>query len=640
MQNLNDGDRELWLSQYIDNELDDDARAAVAEKLRTDLVWRVEFDSMQGAERLVGAATRRFHEDDGFSQAVIAVVKTNAGARKIKQPLRLTQRKHRIARSSTNWPLRFAAMTALCCGAVFIWHAYTVRPGHDSNTAALKSPFLSRIEVTEETRSVSWPDGTNIVARRGSIIQGQGERSVKLSGEALFHVARSATPFIVNTDGKYQFQALGTRFDVKNTPEGMRVRVAEGHVRVSAADSDKTVDAFGGTEVLPGLQTKSFDPRVVSVAWGRSPNSAKGAGSESVENVVPPWSQLGGSASHTSTTPLRGPANLVTQRTPKFYEFPSSAGGQWPVAGVVLSSENNAFVLLNGKAGKTKLLQLSLIAPDSGWKTWAEFSGTIDFPPVLTPRNLVVVATSNGVVTAYKAAGETVWSHNESGMVQALCASPDGMILLSTPSGLTALNDQDGSVIWRFAGMDIQAPATILANNLICTASRYGGMTVLDRAGQVVNKFKWSRETSHAPVAAASGSEVWLTSNDGYVAKVSIDKGLRDEKYFGWHLKCDPILSGLLGIGSAVMGFDRPAAVTAPAEDTVVAIVQDGRNEIYAGYRGGVLHWKAPTPAAAMAEMKEPEFTSVAKGEVVKSGLALFSGNLIVTTSRGIQIFE
>ncbi|MCY3024276.1 MAG: hypothetical protein NTW87_35310, partial [Planctomycetota bacterium] len=162
---------------------------------------------------------------------------------------------------------------------------------------------------------------------------------------------------------------------------------------------------------------------------------------------------------------------------------------------------------------------------------------------------------------------------------------------------------------------------------------------VVERSGNVVVRRSWPRVLLQAPFAAAGG-DVWLASTDGYVARLSLEKGGVVEKHLGAQLKCAPLADGVFGLGGTVSRLDGPVAIVTPASDDVVALVRDGQGSIFVGYRKGVLHLRADKATSDATQMKSVGFSNVAEGEIVKNGLAITAGKLIVTTTRGIQVFE
>ncbi len=89
-----------------------------------------------------------------------------------------------------------------------------------------------------EQRSVSLPDGSTVHLNARSKVRVRYSQQMRLidlrQGQALFDVAQeSARPFIVASDA-VRVSAIGTKFDVNRTPNGITVTVVEGRVAVSS----------------------------------------------------------------------------------------------------------------------------------------------------------------------------------------------------------------------------------------------------------------------------------------------------------------------------------------------------------------------------------------------------------------------
>jgi len=109
--------------------------------------------------------------------------------------------------------------------------------------ARLPETFSKITAVNGIKKEITLKDGTTVFLNSGSSIFvssafGLKSRTVKLSGEAFFHVHRDATrPFIIHT-GKIATTVLGTSFDINAYPEDdhVKVTVATGKVKVEAKD--------------------------------------------------------------------------------------------------------------------------------------------------------------------------------------------------------------------------------------------------------------------------------------------------------------------------------------------------------------------------------------------------------------------
>ncbi|GAB7528118.1 FecR family protein [Pseudomonas sp. 3A(2025)] len=84
---------------------------------------------------------------------------------------------------------------------------------------------------------ITLADGSDVLLDADSAIQvdlSEQTRSIRLlRGAAFFHVKHNGQPFVVRAHGG-ETQVLGTRFEVRNEPQGAQVTVEEGKVAVRA----------------------------------------------------------------------------------------------------------------------------------------------------------------------------------------------------------------------------------------------------------------------------------------------------------------------------------------------------------------------------------------------------------------------
>lgn len=645
---LHDKDRDMWLSRLIDNELSAEERTAVEKRITENASWREELQRLERSTKFVEAILVKFHEDDGFAGRVTSKLqKIERRERTAEKPSdkdkldkheKIEKKPVKTARTFRTFrrfnrdegslvPMGIAAAVAI------IVLGFIAMKTMEKNTPP--PPPVVKIEnksttINNDFEVRTLADGTKFAARKGTDIRPIDDRTIMLSGDALFFVAKSDRPFTIQTQGG-KIQAYGTRFDVSASQYGSQVRVAEGVVRVQR-DGAKSVEARGGMMVTSNLETRMFDPRDMNAAWRSAAMPS---------DSVSAWSQVMGSATHSGMSPLKGPESIDDKRSP-FYAFPEKT--EAPESGVVVSAQNRAYIVIKTEKSGGQLMELGLDEANRGkWRVCSTPHAAPRLPLVITPKGLVVTASLDGTIAAYDPESDRVaWTFKESSMLIGISADPREMILVSTTEELLALDARDGRLLWEAKSVKgISAPVTVLPNGQICAVVDNQGITLLESNGKVYKTISYPKNLLRPAVpAGSSGNEVWLTSSDGYIARVNIETGEKSEKYYGWQLKCGPISSGLLGLGSMVLHFDQPAAITAPAEDTIVSIVQDGRREVFAGYHRGVLHLHSGTPAAELAHWRGVGFTNVAKGEVVKNGLAISSGRLIVTTNAGIQVFE
>ena len=120
------------------------------------------------------------------------------------------------------------------------------------------------------------PDGSEVWLRNGSRIDygkdfGRKTRTVSLSGEAFFDVAKDASrPFRINVSG-LGIEVLGTSFDVKECKDRINVSLVEGTVRlVPDCYTDNDFSRHDGTLVMTAGEVARYskDDGMVSVSYG------------------------------------------------------------------------------------------------------------------------------------------------------------------------------------------------------------------------------------------------------------------------------------------------------------------------------------------------------------------------------------
>jgi transmembrane sensor len=123
-------------------------------------------------------------------------------------------------------------LAAACVLGVVVSAAFYFAPG---------KPVLYVTRVGQAS-AVGLPDGSKVVLDTDSALRAwprlRGERRIELMrGRAHFEVAKDATrPFVVRTD-RGSVTALGTKFDVRLQPDGMKVVLLEGRLRVQPSGS-------------------------------------------------------------------------------------------------------------------------------------------------------------------------------------------------------------------------------------------------------------------------------------------------------------------------------------------------------------------------------------------------------------------
>jgi ferric-dicitrate binding protein FerR (iron transport regulator) len=631
---LEHSDRELLLSKYLDQELTPEETAVVAEKIHCDPLWRAEFERLRQSDARVASTLRRFHGQSRLARRVMqrldkepAPQRTITPARKIRRSVR-----RRVRSGGWGWLSRVAGVAIVATATFYGWRYYSNWQREGSAVAQPAAPLIAPpadqpiLTANDEVEYMQLPDGTKVWVRKGTQVYSVGPRSVKIAGSAFFHVAPGATAFVVVTPDGTQTQVLGTRFEVETVKGAPDVRVAEGHVRVQA--ENRSVDAFGGMEVQPDLSTRTFDPRALLAEWSASiANSSKKIAAIGADGISP-WSQTGGSATHSGLTPLNGPAKLIND---KFAALPEDAARTIQSSAVIALGESGprAYVVARSNSEKEYAL-LSLDLKTQAWKVIDKVKGATECAPVVTPRGLVVFANPEGVVKAYDASGTVVWNASATD-VAALTACADEKVICSGRAGLVAINGRDGQILWKLPFFGVKAPVCTLSNGMLCAVSQDGSISLVDAQGHSTLVKKWNEGLVFAPVAA--DESVWVRAFDGRVAKMLLKDSAIQEKSFGHALSFGPLSNGLLGINSSIVEFSATAPVEKEAHDPVLALVQDGHGDHFVSYKNGLIHLRKDTGATR-------EFVHITRGEVLPGGLSVGANLLLVTTTQGIQIFE
>ena len=165
----------------------------------------------------------------------------------------------------------------------------------DEQAAVAESPKLSEVSTHNgETREIILPDNSRITLNAGSVLIypekfSSIERTVFLSGEAIFEVAHNeALPFMVNT-ADLTIQVHGTTFNVNAYPEarGISATLCEGSISATLKGSGESILMVPNERLDYDRQTgKSSILRVNSAedtAWKRGDMCFR---SENIHTIV------------------------------------------------------------------------------------------------------------------------------------------------------------------------------------------------------------------------------------------------------------------------------------------------------------------------------------------------------------------
>jgi transmembrane sensor len=133
-----------------------------------------------------------------------------------------------------------AAVVLLVCFTAVAWKLLPTNPAYETDIGAVEAVPLadgSRVTLNTDTRI--------------KVDLTENERRINLArGEAYFEVARDPSrPFVVRVGNK-RIVAVGTRFSVRRDPDGVRVFVTEGTVRVEQADAGEVTRSIA--QLQPG----------------------------------------------------------------------------------------------------------------------------------------------------------------------------------------------------------------------------------------------------------------------------------------------------------------------------------------------------------------------------------------------------
>ncbi|WP_395443827.1 FecR family protein [Caulobacter sp. UC70_42] len=222
-----------WLTRLNDDKLPDGDIEAFS-------AWRAVPENRAAYERLEDLSqSLRLLANDPDIEAVAASAMTGTTKPKV----------HFIGRGRRGYFVLGAALAAALIGGV-------------SATLVFRPPSYST--GVGETFSARLDDGSRVTLNTDSRVRirySKGERRVELvRGQAFFDVAHNAArPFIVAA-GDTETRALGTKFEVRRTADGVRVTLTQGSIVVT--DRDKPSATW---RLVPG-QALALSPRSVAAA--------------------------------------------------------------------------------------------------------------------------------------------------------------------------------------------------------------------------------------------------------------------------------------------------------------------------------------------------------------------------------------
>lgn len=176
------------------------------------------------------------------------------------------------------WAGLAAAVLLMVTGAGNWWLLHS--PGPSIGPSASVTPRLFQTAVGERS-TVTLDDGSVVTLNTNSKLRvafTPHHRDVMLlAGQVLFHVAKDKNrPFIV-TAGDQQVIAVGTEFEVRLEPKGLRVALLEGRVRIQRIVQARSAGGPAATDIW------QVEPGTIAILKPGEQFSAVAGGSLSVQ---------------------------------------------------------------------------------------------------------------------------------------------------------------------------------------------------------------------------------------------------------------------------------------------------------------------------------------------------------------------
>lgn len=139
---------------------------------------------------------------------------------------RYTRQAEAKSRKLRRW-MRYAAAIAVCAGTGIASHLYT-RSFYTGQTPAREEQSLVVSAEKGQRANLILPDGSKVWLNSHSQIRcpenfGTHERTLALTGEAYFEVARDSTRRFIVKAGEMEVEALGTSFNIKAYEEDSEI---------------------------------------------------------------------------------------------------------------------------------------------------------------------------------------------------------------------------------------------------------------------------------------------------------------------------------------------------------------------------------------------------------------------------------
>jgi len=213
----------------------------------------------------------------------------------------------------------------------------------------------NRVYVTAaaEHRAVALPDGSTMVLNSASEVAvafAAAERRVQLRrGETHFHVAQDAArPFFVAA-GPVTVRAVGTAFKVRRETQAVEVRVTEGRVQVSHAETQKSGGAAAPLYLVAGE----------GALWEDGGRATMLAANSGAARAVAGPGAAGSPRLSFNNTPLAEVVEQFNRYNRVQMEIADPALARLPVGGNFAANNAESFIRLLAAGGEVRLVRVA-----------------------------------------------------------------------------------------------------------------------------------------------------------------------------------------------------------------------------------------------------------------------------------------
>jgi hypothetical protein len=638
MTNLSDENRDLLLSLYLDGELEPEQAHAVAEKIRADETWQREYALLRSSETRVTKVVEDNWHDEDFTAAVRDRLRA-APPPKTPQP---ASGKRRI------WPFWTALLLLLAAMFAFrMLHREQPQPAGPPSAPqaevldgsfkiagrSLRGPCDLRVgdEMTAESDQVSvrWADGSHLWLSIGTALRGNAHGSPEIvGGRALIRIDEGSAGLWPSTmHGKTVELGTGS-YDVEAAGEGLRIRVIAGTARLS----DGGRNAGAGQVLTPGGDVELYDPREILACWGDA-----GAWSMEIGTEWPSaWPQSGGSADHTGMTPVRGPGTLKFGQDFSFDDRREFG----PPSPALVRSAREIYLVRQEAPDQVALYCYLDCAGAKRWSAISQMPGLATVPPALSSTGLVLFGTNGKQLRACTYNG-TAWEADLGSALSSIAVLPDGQIVCGTFQRLVAFNEV-GRERWSYQGLaDFQPPVALCRDGALLAVSRTGKAVYLSLDGKELagRRIDFAPRSGpfDRPVIQQDGS-IWITTQSGELLRHNpTPTTVPDQPEGLLLLTAPPLADGTCAVGHEIV-YSNGTRIEAPGNEAVIALAGDGAERLYAATQNAVHLFACATSGRTPPTLMES--APIKQGRIIRAGLAIAPGTLVVTTTHGVVVFK